>query len=91
MGQFQIGHKLSKGRPKGSRNKRNLLKVEDILLANNVNPIQELINIAQSTDKLDIKLSCWKELAKYAYSPKKPVSSVNTIDIQPKGFYITRA
>ena len=62
------------GRQKGTKNKKTLLTVEQILLENDVNPIQKLIEIALGGEcSYSEEISCWKEIAKYTYSQKKAV------------------
>lgn len=88
MARFEKGNTIGKGRPKGSKNKATLLSVEQILLDNNVNPIQELIDIAQKTKKEEIAKDCWKEISKYSYSQKKTVESEATLEVIPTRFEI---
>jgi len=94
MGQFKKGEPRAEnaGRKKGTKNKKTLLTVEEILLKYDVNPIEELIKIAQEPDvKMDIKKDCWKEVSKYTFSQKKAVEGEVSVDLQPSGFIIARA
>lgn len=88
---FVKGQEKKGGRKKGTPNKIKLLSVEEILARENVNPIEELIKIARTTEKEDTKVTCWKEISKYTYSQKKAVESEVAVDIQPEGFLIARA
>jgi len=47
---FEKGHKKLGGRKKGSKNKNTLLKVDEVLLNANINPIEKLIAIAESKE-----------------------------------------
>ena len=73
------------GRPKGSKNKKRLLTVEEILLKYDVNPIQKLIEIAQTTEKEEIQRDCWKEISKYTYAQKKSVEATGEAEINITG------
>ena len=45
-----------------------LIKADDLLLELDVNPIQKLIEIAESDEAtLDQRINCYKEIAKYTY------------------------
>ena len=65
---FEKGHKKISGRQKGTPNNKTIVKADEILLDLNVNPLQRLIELAES-DKttVDQKISCYKEDAKYTY------------------------
>ena len=65
---FEKGYKKIGGRQKGTPNKKTIVKADEILLDLNVNPIQRLIELAES-DKTTVnqKISCYKEDAKYTY------------------------
>ena len=92
MALFEKGNSMSKGRPKGSKNKKTLLTVEEILLKYDANPIEELINIAREPEqKADIRKDCWKEVSKYTFSQKKAVEGSIEVDLQPSGFIVARA
>ena len=65
---FEKGHSKIGGRKKGTPNKVTLIKADDLLLELDVNPIQKLIEIAESDEaSLDQKINCYKEIAKYTY------------------------
>ena len=65
---FEEGHSKIGGRKKGTPNKVTLIKADDLLLEMDVNPIQRLIEIAESDEaSLDQRINCYKEIAKYTY------------------------
>ena len=65
---FAEGHTKIGGRKKGTPNKITLIKADDLLLELGINPIQKLIEIAESDEAtLDQKINCYKEIAKYTY------------------------
>ena len=65
---FEQGHSKIGGRKKGTPNKVTLIKADDLLLEMDVNPIQRLIEIAESDEaSLDQRINCYKEIAKYTY------------------------
>ena len=65
---FEQGHSKIGGRKKGTPNKVTLIKADDLLLELGVNPIQKLIEIAESDEAtLDQRINCYKEIAKYTY------------------------
>ena len=65
---FEKGHEKLGGREKGTPNKKTLIKADDLLLELDVNPIQRLIEIAESDlTSIDQKINCYKEIAKYTY------------------------
>jgi non-ribosomal peptide synthetase component E (peptide arylation enzyme) len=65
---FENGHPKIGGRQKGTPNKKTLIKADDLLLELGVNPIQKLVEIAESDlSSLDQKINCYKEIAKYTY------------------------
>ena len=65
---FEEGHSKIGGRKKGTPNKVTLIKADDLLIELDVNPIQKLIEIAESEEaSLDQKINCYKEIAKYTY------------------------
>lgn len=78
---FQQGHKKMGGRKKGTKNKKILMSAEEILIKFNINPIERLINIAESTESTtEQKIRCWQEVAKYTY----PKLKAQEIYIEPK-------
>ena len=63
---FEEGHSKIGGRKKGTPNKVTLIRADDLLLQLGINPIQKLIEIAESDEaSLDQKINCYKEIAKY--------------------------
>ena len=65
---FEQGHRKLDGRKKGTPNKVTLIKADDLLLELDVNPIQKLIEIAESDEvSIDQRINCYKEIAKYIY------------------------
>ncbi len=65
---FKIGHQKIGGRVKGTKNKKLLLSVNDLLLESGINPIKKLIEIAESNDaSVEQQIRCWQEVAKYSY------------------------
>ena len=65
---FEEGHSKIGGRKKGTPNKVTLIKADDLLLEMDVNPIQRLIEIAESNEaSIDQRINCYKEIAKYTY------------------------
>ena len=79
---FEKGHTKLGGRQKGTPNKRHLLRVEDILLELDINPIQRLIEIAESSDSsIDQKINCYKEIAKYAFPKQRARDSKTTAQL----------
>lgn len=71
MGKFQPGHKLAKGRPLGSKNKRtDLFAICD---EKGVDLFQEALTIALTTTDTDKRFGMIKELLPYVYPKKKEV------------------
>ena len=69
---FENGHEKLGGRQKGTPNKKTLIKADDLLLELDVNPIQRLIEIAESDEAtIDHRINCYKEIAKYTYPKLK--------------------
>ena len=69
---FEKGHTKIGGRQKGSPNKKTLLKAVDLLLNLEINPIQKLIEIAESDEATtDHRINCYKEISKYTYPKLK--------------------
>ena len=69
---FQTGHSKVGGRKRGSKNKKTLLGADELLLRLNINPIEKLINIAESDDaSVEQQIRCWQEVAKYTYPKLK--------------------
>jgi len=76
---FETGHSKLGGRKKGTPNKITLIKADDLLLELGINPIQKLIEIAESDEAtLDQKINCYKEIAKYTY-PRLKAQELNVM------------
>ena len=70
---FKAGHSKVGGRKPGVKNKKNLLGADELLLKLDINPIEKLINIAESDDaSIEQQIRCWQEVAKYTYPKLKP-------------------
>lgn len=69
---FEKGHKKLGGREQGTPNKKTLMSAEEILIKLNINPIERLVGIAESTESTtEQKIRCWQEVAKYTYPKLK--------------------
>jgi len=87
---FEKGHAKIGGREKGTPNKKTLIKADELLVDLNINPIQKLIELAESLEAtIDHKINCYKEIAKYTYPKFKsqelrvaPVEEVGPIEIR---------
>jgi hypothetical protein len=81
---FKSGHKKMGGRKRGSKNKKTLLAADELLLKLNINPIEKLINIAESDDaSIEQQIRCWQEISKYTYlslNHKKSTLSLSLLD-----------
>ena len=65
---FKEGHTKIGGRKKGTPNKKTLIRADELLLQLDINPIQKLIELAESDEAtIDHKINCYKEIAKYTY------------------------
>ena len=65
---FEDGHSNIGGTKKGTPSKVTLIRADDLLLKLGINPIQKLIEIAESDEaSLDQRINCYKEIAKYTY------------------------
>jgi len=65
---FEKGHTKIGGRQKGIPNKKTLIRADELLLQLDINPIQRLIELAESDEAtIDHKINCYKEIAKYTY------------------------
>jgi len=65
---FEEGHPKIGGRKRGTPNKIALIRADDLLLELDINPIQKLIEIAESDEaSIDQRINCYKEIAKYTY------------------------
>lgn len=73
---FEAGHKKLGGRRRGTPNKKTLVKADELLLELGINPIQRLVEIAESdSTSIDQKINCYKEIAKYTYPKLKSEES----------------
>ncbi len=69
---FKAGHSKIGGRKRGSKNKKTLLGADELLLELGINPIEKLINIAESDGaSVEQQIRCWQEVAKYTYPKLK--------------------
>ena len=69
---FKKGHTKIGGRKKGTHNKKTLIRADELLLQLDINPIQKLIELAESDEAtIDHKINCYKEIAKYTYPKHK--------------------
>jgi hypothetical protein len=69
---FEKGHSKIGGRERGTLNKKTMIKADELLLNLNINPIQKLIEIAESDEAtIEHKIGCYKEIAKYTYPKLK--------------------
>ena len=69
---FKTGHSKVGGRKRGSKNKKMLLAADELLLKLDINPIEKLINIAESDDtSVEQQIRCWQEISKYTYPKLK--------------------
>ena len=81
---FENGHEKLGGRQKGTPNKKTLIKADDLLLELDVNPIQRLIEIAESDlTSIDQKINCYKTIAQYTY-PKFKSQMLRIMPVEEK-------
>ena len=81
---FENGHEKLGGRQKGTPNKKTLIKADDLLLELDVNPIQKLIEIAESDlTSIDQKINCYKTIAQYTY-PKFKSQMLRIMPVEEK-------
>jgi len=86
---FQQGHKKMGGRKRGTKNKKTLLGADELLLKLDINPIEKLINIAESDDtSVEQQIRCWQEIAKYTYPKLKSQEIYVEEDQQPESIEI---
>jgi len=86
---FQQGHKKMGGRKRGTKNKKTLLAADELLLKLNINPIEKLINIAESDDaSVEQQIRCWQEISKYTYPKLKSQEIYVEEDQQPESIEI---
>jgi hypothetical protein len=74
MAKFKKGDKKPEGsgRKKGTKNKLNL-GVAETLQERGKDCVDEMLAIAENTDKEEVKLMVYKELLKYVYPQRKAV------------------
>lgn len=58
------------GRPKGSKNKKRVLRVEETLVAKGLNPIEEIIRLIPELKKEE-QVEAWQKLVPYYQAPIK--------------------
>ena len=68
------------GRKKGTKNKNNL-GVQERLEQKGINCIDEILDIARSTEDEQIRFQCYKELLKYVYPQRKAVEFTQDIEL----------
>ena len=68
------------GRKKGTKNKNNL-GVQERLEQKGINCIDEILDIARTTEDEQIRFQCYKELLKYVYPQRKAVEFTNEIEL----------
>lgn len=68
------------GRKKGTPNKKNL-GVQERLEQKGVNCIDEILEIARTTEDEQIRFQCYKELLKYVYPQRKAVEFTQEIEL----------
>ena len=69
---FEKGHEKIGGRNKGAKNKKTLLSADKLLLQRDINPIEKLIDIAESDGTaVEQQIRCWQEIIKYTYPKLK--------------------
>ena len=78
---FEKGHNKLGGRKKGSKNKKTLMAAEAILAELDINPIEKLVEIAESSESsIEQKIRGWQEVAKYSCPKPKPQAGVIEFD-----------
>ena len=71
---FEVGHKKLGGRQKGTKNKKTLLSIQNILIERGINPIEKLIDIAESSDSSpEQKIRIWQDISKYVFPRQKTI------------------
>lgn len=84
MAKFQKGQKKpeNSGRKKGTPNKLNM-GVEEALAKRGINCVEEMLKIAETTDKEEVRLTVYKELLKYVYPQRKAIEIANEVELPP--------
>jgi len=86
---FQQGHKKIGGRKRGTKNKKTLLSADELLLKLDINPLEKLIDIAESKkSSIEQQIHCWQEVAKYTYPKLKSQEIVIEEDQMPNSIEI---
>jgi len=86
---FQQGHKKIGGRKRGTKNKKTLLSADELLLKLDINPLEKLIDIAESKkSSIEQQIRCWQEVAKYTYPKLKSQEIVIEEDQMPNSIEI---
>ena len=82
---FEKGHTKIGGRQKGTHNKKTLIRADELLLQLDINPIQKLIELAESDGAtIDHKINCYKEITKYTYPKHRSQDiSLNQVNDMP--------
>ena len=82
---FEKGRPKIGGRQKGTPNKKTLIRADELLIQLNINPIQKLIELAESDEAtIDHKINCYKEIAKYTYPKHRSQDiSLNQVSDMP--------
>lgn len=68
------------GRKKGTKNKNNI-GVQERLEQKGINCIDEILEIARTTEDEQIRFQCYKELLKYVYPQRKAVEFTQEIEL----------
>lgn len=77
MSKFQPGNSLSKGRPKGSRNKVKLLGIREALAEAGIHPVAQLMALLPKLDPA-LQARVWLELMPYTFS--KPTAEPDDLN-----------
>lgn len=77
---FQKGREKTGGRKKGTPNKNNL-GVKERLEEKGINCIDEILEIARTTEDEQIRFQCYKELLKYVYPQRKAIEFAQDIEL----------
>ena len=86
---FEKGHEKIGGRNKGVKNKKTLLSADELLLQRDINPIEKLIDIAESDGTaVEQQIRCWQEIIKYTYPKLKSKEVYVEEDQLPKSLEI---
>lgn len=71
---FQEGNP---GRPKGSLNKKTILRPYAVMALAGVHPTEELVKIAQSTENEQTRIDLWKYLQSFIEAPQALAKTVS--------------